>query len=400
VSKTKLASILFVEIADFAGLLERDERRALALLAAFRSVAESLAAEYEGEIVDATGEELLLVFESAVSAVQFALHLFLSAEAAAKAPSGAVPLVLRAGVHLGEIWRDEGRVYGNGINVAARVKEAASPGALLVSEDVERQISNKLDLELRELPGRELKNIERPLRIYEILTASRRREGPGTEASESSEPAPSRPSEEAVTARPAESRRAIPPASAAVEQPRQTFQDKGPGPQAGTDSRALVKERLKRLVLDSIDVKVKEGGRGFTLSIEPSPRRDGRREPVSSAKNGGAAAPKLPRPPVPPIPPGPPASPHTIDSAAKGLAKGARKFLFASALGGALGYAYASTGKWYFAAGAFAFGFLPALSGLKGMLTARLELRDARRADGRRITGRDAAAPSSRDRPR
>ena len=162
---TSLAAILFVELSGFHDLLERNEAAAIALLGPWRSAADPVIAGHGGELVDATGDELLVIFQSAVAALQCAIDLREAARGLPVGPEGR--LEPRAGIHLGEIWRDESRVYGNGINVAARVKAEADPGQILVSEDVWRQVSNKLDLPTRPIPERHLKNIERNLAIYE-----------------------------------------------------------------------------------------------------------------------------------------------------------------------------------------------------------------------------------------
>jgi len=171
---TTLAAVLFVELADFSDLLSTDERAALELLASYRQTVAPIVAEHHGETVDVTGSELLVVFSSAVAAVQCGLHLckallpfFALSVAGGNSPGRAGA---RVGVHLGEIWRDAGKVYGNGINVAARVMQAAPPGAFFVSEDVYRQVSGKLDLAAREVGDAVLKNIDRPLVLHEIDT--------------------------------------------------------------------------------------------------------------------------------------------------------------------------------------------------------------------------------------
>jgi class 3 adenylate cyclase len=175
---SRLAALCFVEIADFPALMAKDERAALELLAEYRRAAEALLGDYQGELADATGSELLLVFESAVSAVQYALNLFLASKPlAARRPDGET-WRLRAGIHLGEIWREDARVFGNGVNVAARVMQEAGPGTLFVSEDIERQVATKLDLHLRRLPPSPLKNIDRRLVLFEIVLHA----GEGSEA--------------------------------------------------------------------------------------------------------------------------------------------------------------------------------------------------------------------------
>lgn len=163
---TSLAAILFVELPGFQELLAKDEGAAISILSAWRGIAGQVLASHSGELVDATGDELLVVFTSAVSALKCAIDL---REGARTLPPGHEgPLAPGAGIHLGEIWRDESKVYGNGINVAARIKAEAAPGQILVSEDFWRQISNKLDLPTRAIPDRHLKNIERDMAIYEV----------------------------------------------------------------------------------------------------------------------------------------------------------------------------------------------------------------------------------------
>ncbi len=166
---TGLAAVLFMDLPDFDRLLASSEKDALAVLSRYRGAVDPVVLEHGGEPVDVTGSELLIVFGSAVTAVQCALHLALSARGAlAGNPGGA--LAPRMGLHLGEIWRDERRVYGNGVNVAARVMQAAGPGVLLLSEDVYRQVATKLDLAARETGDLPLKNIERALVLWELDT--------------------------------------------------------------------------------------------------------------------------------------------------------------------------------------------------------------------------------------
>jgi len=177
VPDTRLAAIAFVDLEGFADLVASDEKSALALLGRFRELADPLLAEHGGELVDATNDELMVMFGSALSALQYAMHLRLAARV------GPDPLRVRAGIHLGEIWRDGARVYGNGVNVAARVKQEARGGEILVSEDVWRQVSNKLELRAYEIRGSGLKNIERDLVLWRV-------EEDGLAASDEASPAP------------------------------------------------------------------------------------------------------------------------------------------------------------------------------------------------------------------
>ncbi len=142
---TTLAAVLFVELADFSDLLSTDERAALELLASYRRIVAPIVEEHSGETVDVTGSELLVVFSSAVAAVQCALHLCLALQSFSASSAIAGRPGVRVGVHLGEIWRDSGKVYGNGVNVAARVNfvELQRPLDVLefhTADDARRQV--------------------------------------------------------------------------------------------------------------------------------------------------------------------------------------------------------------------------------------------------------------------
>ncbi|HOT59950.1 MAG TPA: adenylate/guanylate cyclase domain-containing protein [Spirochaetia bacterium] len=166
---TKLAAVLFSRIADFDSLLNSNEQQALQILALYRGLLDSIIAEHEGTCFDKTGDEYLLIFSSSVHAVQFALHATLAVDTYNKNCSDTSKnFKLCIGIHLGEIWQEELHVYGNGINIAARVMQAAQPGMIVISEDVERQIANKLDIRCSRYQHETLKNIERPLVLYAI----------------------------------------------------------------------------------------------------------------------------------------------------------------------------------------------------------------------------------------
>lgn len=166
-AESGLAALLFVELAGFNEGFERDERAALVLLSSYRDCADPIIAEHGGEIVDITGSELLVSYGSAVAATQCALHLALGLRGIL-ASAGAMGMKARMGLHMGEIWRQGGKAFGNGVNIAARVMQAAPPGSLYLSEDCYRQVETKLDLRAREAPALELKNISRRLALYEL----------------------------------------------------------------------------------------------------------------------------------------------------------------------------------------------------------------------------------------
>jgi class 3 adenylate cyclase len=338
---TRLAAILFAELDGFAAFLAADEKAALAVLARYRAIAESVVEEHEGEIVDATGEELLVVFESAVSAVQCALHLGLAVRAKAEGMPPAARFTVRCGVHLGEIWRDESRVYGNGVNVAARVKQAAASGAILISEDVERQISNKLDLELCEIPAIAMKNIERPLKLFEIVRG-----------------APAAGPAEAVEL--AVAKKAL---REAVEKVAVVARE---------TARREVDHELRRA--DHERHRADHERRGATVNAVV---RDGVGPASSGRRRVRSSGPK-PRP----------SAAARLEKAHETRASGIKQTLFGLAAGGASLWLYLQHGGFWYGAGIFALGLLPFASGMKKLLLSGMDIKDARRAT-RRAAGRE-----------
>lgn len=348
---TSLAAILFVELDGFGELLGRDEVGALKILGAWRDLADPLIHEHGGELVDATGDELLLVFSSAVGAVQCALHMRLAAASPALVYPGTGAYRPRTGIHLGEIWRDEARVYGNGVNVAARIKAEAGPGQILVSEDIFRQVSNKLDLASRPLPERRLKNIERNLSIYEL----------GCEPE----------------VRPATARPGLPPISPPPPLPQAPKPPLAPEAPAQLGAREEARRAVKAAILKGLEDKglfmedlPEAGKRKLSLSIsfgadEAKAEDEDKDEDNEGEGHEGRILGKLPS--------------AALDQARSRVSKG-----LASLLGGGLvflvlGYLYLSTHNMLLGLGAFLAGLGPALSGLKNLILGLFELRDWRK---------------------
>ncbi len=336
---TSLAAILFVELDGFGELLGRDEAGALKILGAWRDLAEPLILEHGGELVDATGDELLLVFSSAVGAVQCALHLRLAAASPALVHPQAGAYRPRTGIHIGEIWRDEARVYGNGVNVAARIKAEAGPGQILVSEDIFRQVSSKLDLASRALPERRLKNIERSLTIYEL----------GCEPEARPRPSPIPPPPPLPQA---------PQAPQAPEAPAQL----GASEEARRAVKAAILKGLedKGLFLEDLP---EAGRRKLSLSIN-----FGEDEVGDEDEGEGHERPIQGKSPA-----------AGLDQARSRVSKGLTSLLGGGLVFLVLGYLYLTSHSTLLGGGALLCGLGPALSGLKNLILGLFELRDWRK---------------------
>ena len=156
----RLAAILCADVVGFSRLMGADEAGTLARLKAFEAATiEPLVARHGGRIVKRMGDGYLVAFTSVVAAVEAALAWQAQATA---------PLAFRIGIHLGDVIIDGDDLYGDGINIAARLEALAEPGGLCLSEDAQRQVRGKLDLPLVDLGEQQLKNIDRPLRVFRL----------------------------------------------------------------------------------------------------------------------------------------------------------------------------------------------------------------------------------------
>jgi adenylate cyclase len=166
-AQRKLAAIVVMDIVGYARLMEADEAGTLARLMAQRSdLIEPSAARHGGRIVKTTGDGLLLEFASAVGALQCAIGLLAdTASANADLPADQ-RIVFRIGLHLGDILVEDGDIYGDGVNLAARLEALAAPGSVYFSQPVHDAIQGRIDVKAVALGEHRLKNITRPVRIW------------------------------------------------------------------------------------------------------------------------------------------------------------------------------------------------------------------------------------------
>jgi adenylate cyclase len=164
----RLAAILAGDVVGYSRLMGLDEEGTLARLNAHRrEFLEPTIAEHRGRIVKRTGDGILIEFSSAVDAVRCAIQQQRGmAQRNAGVPAEQL-IELRIGVHIGDIMIDEGDIFGDGVNIAARLESIALPGGICVSDDAYRQIRGKLDGNFQDCGEKDLKNIARPVRIYQ-----------------------------------------------------------------------------------------------------------------------------------------------------------------------------------------------------------------------------------------
>jgi TolB-like protein/class 3 adenylate cyclase/Tfp pilus assembly protein PilF len=160
----RLAAIMATDVVGYSKLMQSDEARALAALAAIREATRNQIKRHRGRIANTAGDSVLAEFGSAVEAVSCALAL---QETLANEPEGK-DLQIRIGVHLGDVVDNGGDLFGTAVNVAARLEGIAQPGGIVVSAAVRDAIAGKLPASHMDLGLKALKNIEEPIRAYAL----------------------------------------------------------------------------------------------------------------------------------------------------------------------------------------------------------------------------------------
>jgi adenylate cyclase len=165
----RLAAILAADVAGYSRLMGADEEGTLAVLKACRhELIDPKIAEHRGRMVKTTGDGALVEFASAVDATRCAMEI----QRAMAERNAVIPedrrVEFRIGINVGDIIIDEGDIYGDGVNIAARVETLASPGAICISEDAYKQIKGKLALDVSDMGEQRLKNITQPIRVYGV----------------------------------------------------------------------------------------------------------------------------------------------------------------------------------------------------------------------------------------
>ena len=165
----RLAAILAADIAGYSRLMHADELATVRDLKAHQSVILPLIGRHGGRIIDTAGDGILAEFPSVIGATECAVELqTVMAERNERVPETR-RMLFRIGINLGDVIHDESRIYGDGINIAARLEALAEPGGVLVSSTVYDHVRGKLPITFADAGERQLKNIEQPVRTYRVL---------------------------------------------------------------------------------------------------------------------------------------------------------------------------------------------------------------------------------------
>jgi adenylate cyclase len=164
----RLAAILSADVVGYSRLMGQDEFATVRILSEYRAAVGAAVSAHRGRVVDMPGDNILAEFGSAIDAVEAALAM--QKELCAR--NAALPedrrMVFRVGVNLGDIVAEGGRIYGDGVNVAARVESLAPPGGICVSGKVYQEVLRKLELEFEDLGEHELKNIAGRVHVWRV----------------------------------------------------------------------------------------------------------------------------------------------------------------------------------------------------------------------------------------
>jgi class 3 adenylate cyclase/TolB-like protein/Tfp pilus assembly protein PilF len=164
----RLAAILSADVVGYSRLMAEDDTETVRALQAYRDVVALLVGQHRGRVVDSPGDNLLAEFPSALDAVQAAAEI----QRVIRARNAAVPahrrMEFRIGVHLGDVVVEGDRIFGDGVNIAARLEALAEPGGICISGTVHEQVRRRLRLGYEDLGERSVKNIPDPLRVYRL----------------------------------------------------------------------------------------------------------------------------------------------------------------------------------------------------------------------------------------
>jgi TolB-like protein/Flp pilus assembly protein TadD len=165
----RLSAIFASDVVGYSRLMEADEEGTLARMNAHRrEFLEPTVAQNRGRIVKRTGDGVLIEFSSAVDAARCAVDI---QRGMVERNAGVSPerrIELRIGIHVGDIMIEDDDIFGDGVNIAARLEGVAQPGGICMSDDAYRQIRGKIDVNFQDSGEQELKNIARPVRVYQL----------------------------------------------------------------------------------------------------------------------------------------------------------------------------------------------------------------------------------------
>jgi adenylate cyclase len=167
--RRRLTTLLCADAAGYTRLMGADEQGTLATLRRHRAAMATLIERHEGRIVNTWGDAVIAEFSSVVEAVQCAVEMQQELSGHNDGLPEAQRMIFRIGINLGDVMLEGDDVYGDGVNIAARLQELAEPGGILISGPVYDQVHNKLSIGFERLGEQSLKNVAHPVTGYRVL---------------------------------------------------------------------------------------------------------------------------------------------------------------------------------------------------------------------------------------
>ena len=160
----QLAAIMFTDIVGYTALMGNDEQKAFDLLKKNRELQKPIIEQFNGKWIKELGDGVMASFTTVSDAVNAAIKI-------QEACNTAREFQLRIGIHLGEVVFENEEEFGDGVNIASRIQAIAKPGSIYMSEAVQHNINNKKEINTRFIGEETLKNVNEPMKIYEIIVS-------------------------------------------------------------------------------------------------------------------------------------------------------------------------------------------------------------------------------------
>jgi len=169
--KRKLAAILSADVEGYSRLMDDDEEATVRTITSYRTAISDLVQQFRGRVVDSPGDNILAEFSSVVDAVNCAVEIQRELAELNAELSDERKMQFRIGINLGDVIDEEERIYGDGVNIAARIESLSDSGGICISHSAYDQIKNKVKLGYEYLGEHEVKNIREPVKVYRVLMA-------------------------------------------------------------------------------------------------------------------------------------------------------------------------------------------------------------------------------------
>jgi adenylate cyclase len=166
--KRRLVAIMFTDIVGYSALTQKNENQALKLLEEHNKILRDIFSLYGGKEIKTIGDAFLVEFESALKAVKCAIKIQQSLYDRNETVAEHHKIRIRIGIHIGDVIHRGGDLFGDEVNITARIEPLASPGGICISEQVYYQVKNKIKHHIESMGEQKLKNIQAPMELFKI----------------------------------------------------------------------------------------------------------------------------------------------------------------------------------------------------------------------------------------